>query len=319
MKKKKNIIIAGVAILLLTLNVKVYASSTTEQQSNSFSIPESSKILKYDAITNETTEVDMDEVKQAITSNYILQKNSELTLNSYNPFQTANMNTIARANSGTDIISDTSILPYIATCKITYNYNGKEQNCGTLSIVGKNLGLTAAHCVFDENNNALKEWKIYPGYNEKINGDKKYYGTVCGWSQVYYSSAWKENQENYKEDWAICILQSDVGNQVGYYGLKAFNDTSNLKDTEIRILGYPEEPSYGLFGRFQYSSYGKITDVYGNGIRTSARTYKGYSGGPILHSDNLIVGVLYGIDSNKKSRGAVITPDMINLITKLRQ
>lgn len=217
--RKKTFTILFILTIFFTFIINYNVEATEQIESdylNNEDLGSQEKIMKYDVLTNETTEVNMEELEQVISSKYSITNNTEYILNSYNPYtKNSSFNTtISPLSTSMSIITDTSILPYIATCKITYS----EGNLGTASIVGPSLALTAAHCVFDQDNNneVFKNWTIYPGYNEKITGDKKYYGTPCGWSQVYYSSNWM-SEHNYKDDWAICVLQSDVGNQVGYY------------------------------------------------------------------------------------------------------
>lgn len=222
-KKIFTILLITTIFFTVIINYKVDATEQAElDYPVNVDFNSQEKIMKYDAITNETTEVDMEELRAVISSKYNVRNSNEYVLDAYSPYmESSSANTMIQPlATGMDIVIDTSIRPYITTCKITYSGG----DLGTASIVGPNVGLTAAHCVFDkDNNNAVyKNWTIYPGYNEKISGDTKYYGTPCGWSQVYYSSNWM-SEHNYKDDWAICVLQSDVGNQVGYYRTKSIS------------------------------------------------------------------------------------------------
>lgn len=74
-----------------------------------------------------------------------------------------------------------------------------------------------------------------------------------------------------------------------------------------------------MSGKYQYRTDGKIDLVSGNGFRFTGYTMHGFSGGPILHSDDLIVGVVHGTDLNTdKPYGTAITVDMLDIITSLR-
>lgn len=83
-------------------------------------------------------------------------------------------------------------------------------------------------------------------------------------------------------------------------------------------MGYPSESAYGMSGKYLYRADGEINLVSGNGFRYSSWTMHGFSGGPILHSDDLIVGIHHGVNTSDDAFGKAITVDMINLITSLR-
>ncbi len=73
-----------------------------------------------------------------------------------------------------------------------YDSSG-EAHGGSGALVGKNLLLTAAHCVFDKyNNNATyTEWKALPGYNNGMLNN-----LASGWATVYYSNAWLSGHDH---------------------------------------------------------------------------------------------------------------------------
>lgn len=174
------------------------------------------KIMKYDARTNEITEVNMEELEQVLKMKKNINSEIPYSTMPYIPNEIYSDNAkINLFSTDRERVNNTSIYPYKQTCRIEY-YEEQiyEANAhrATASIVGPKVALTAAHCVFNENqNNAVyRNWTLYPGYN-----DGTYYGTACGWDQVYYSDNWMNNHTS-EDDWAICVLQSDVGNQIGW-------------------------------------------------------------------------------------------------------
>ena len=334
----KNKIIAIIliffAVLTLIVNYNVQAftkddinlltNKSTEQETlislANESIESGDKIMKYDARTNETTEVDMEELRNVIASKYTKnsRNSSSYILNSYNPNEknTITNPAIQPYSSGMEIVRDTSVYPNIAVCKV---FSGSSP-VGTAALIGPNSAITAAHCVFDTNNNdaIIPNWTIYAGYNEET-----YYGTPCGWDQVYYSETWKNNH-TYKNDWAICVLQSNLGDQVGYLGVEARTESSELKNKTVYALGYPVDLSLAIYGDVQYRTDGKINLVSDYGFRFDGWTTNGFSGGPVMDNDeykdyNVIVGV---VSSKEKDNNvpycAAITPEMADIVASLR-
>lgn len=125
---------------------------------------------------------------------------------------------------------------------------------------------------------------------------------------------------NYQYDWAICVLEEDVGNQIGWFGVQSYGSNSELNGTSVRVLGYPGDTKYGFDwdAKYQYQTGEKITSTNNRYFKYSGRTFGGFSGGPIIRSDNYIVGVHYGIESSTQQPiGVRITQEMINIIRDL--
>jgi V8-like Glu-specific endopeptidase len=308
------------SILIVNYNVEATNSEQTNITLNEILNTEE-KIMKYDAITNKTTEVDVEELKEIVTLQSNKNAEDNYSLTSYNPSLNSEVYSskipLVSLSSATtaERITNTSGFPYKVTCRVTSNDNNGGTHYGTASIVGPNAAITAAHCVFDSSNGnaVLRNWTLYPGYNGGT-----YYGTATGWSQVYYSSTWMNNH-SYEYDWAICVLQSDVGNQIGWYGVQSYGTNSEMNNLPVRVLGYPADPNYGFDSRYQYQTGEKITSVYNNYFRYSAWTFGGFSGGPIIRSDNYIVGVHYGVSGiGDQPTGVRITQNMIDIIRSLR-
>ncbi|MCI8362026.1 MAG: hypothetical protein HFJ41_02615 [Clostridia bacterium] len=214
------ILLITVTFLTLFFTSNVQATSLNEADAKLNEIMNTEdKIMKYDVRSDETTEVDIQELRQIIsrknystnishTEGYIPSKYIQSSL-------PKKETTAFFSSDSAQRITNTSVYPYIQTCRIkAYDGSVDEGHAiyGTASIVGPKAALTCAHCVFNDKKSNTKylNWTIYPGYN---NGT--YYGTACGWDTVYYSNTWMETHD-YEYDWAICVLQSDVGNQIGW-------------------------------------------------------------------------------------------------------
>ena len=171
------------SMLIMTSNVQAMTPKTTGPNLNEI-LETEEKIMMYDAKTDETKEVDVEELRQVLSSQNKARGGSFDSIAPYDPYANSNM----RQNEATPLAADsaervtnTYNFPNRVTCRIE-----SQEIYGTCAIVGPNVGLTAAHCVFnkDNGNAAYKNWTIYPGYN---NGT--YY--VVGIKYIIQASGWK--------------------------------------------------------------------------------------------------------------------------------
>lgn len=185
------------------------------------------KIMKLDAKTNEKTEVDMEEIKKKYEELEISGEASNL-LKAYVPKGVEVIQPRA-TSSYREIISDTSKFPYNIICKVVgFSAEGAEGGSGI--IIGRNLLLTAAHCVFDYDNGdeIYRNWVAHPGYNGKA--VTKY----SGWKSVYYSEAWFTTHDQ-SYDWALCVLEENLGDYVGYVApAQAYGTEAELVGLSVR-------------------------------------------------------------------------------------
>ncbi len=222
------------------INNGVKAASTEEINDEiSENLIVEDKIMKYDARTNEITEVSMEELQQINSMLKSTNGGNSYSLEAYNPDEyvytetttirdglgiTAASETLYREK-----ITDTTAFPYRVICKV-FGYDSKNvPHGGSGVLVGKNLLLTAAHCVFDKDNNnaAYISWKAFPGYNNGILNN-----LASGWATVYYSSAWF-NGHSSDYDWALCVLENDIGTNTGYLGAQVYGTSEEMVNLEV--------------------------------------------------------------------------------------
>lgn len=331
---KKNLILKFCTISLIVTVLSPFILTITSQatkveetkisETSAISLEPDEKIMKYNAITNETTEVNIEELRQKFSNNSKnINRNNAYTTSSCNEYlqkklprasniklnlpRTSNDLQVA-ASDNMSKVSNTSNLPNIATCKTISKYrNTNYISNGTATIIAPHVALTAAHCIWDMYDNDYKftDWVVYPGCNDGF-----YYGTKCGWVQVYYSSKWFETH-SYKYDWAICELGYNVGNEVGWVQVTCYPNNVGLLARNVTNLGYIES------GLDQYESKGRVISVFTDDYRTSASSVPGFSGGPILNSDNNLIGIIHGTDNLGQTIGVRITEDLIYLIKEV--
>lgn len=313
---KVSITIIAIVVLWLLLCVPKVSATDNILQDDFDNVvvekvqqPKKSKIVMYDSVTNQTTEINMTEVKNSILSTNNTNGGIVNHTEPYDPYPRKTiLNSIASYNDGLlHKVSDTSVFPHRVTCRISFDVYGAMKIASGF-LVGKNLLLTSAHCVMNEedNDNTFAEWVAWPGYNR---GD--YNGISSGWSKIIYPADWKNDHSTYN-DWCLCILNEDIGSQVGWFGCQSYGVNSEMKGLAVRNIGYPVDYNTGSI---QYYTIGNIQKVDNYTFTSGAASYGGMSGGPIARtSDNYAVGINRGDMSPTIGAGVRISQDIINLI-----
>ena len=323
----KHLIFTVISLFIMIFcNFLIVEATGNEENNNLLNEEEivEEKIMKYDRLTNEITEVNMEELKGVLKTK---SKGSEIyKTESYNPqtshkynifYRLENINPFSATSA--ERIYDTSKFPNNVTCRIYVNDSSGEKGIGTAAIVGRDIAITSAHCVFDEDdgNAQFQNWTLYPGYN---GGECQ--GSTATWTTAYYSSVWMDNH-SYDYDWAVCVLDKDVGDEVGWNGVMSYGSSTALNGTDVTVLGYPADYKYGFDsnGIYQYKTGANIISVNDRRFEYTGLTFEGFSGGPIRRNvDNLIVGIHYGFVGAFSTTpvGTRITSDIVNIILDLQ-
>ncbi len=198
-------------------------------------------------------------------------------------------------------------------CRLTINGG---LSSGTGFLVGPKLLLTAAHCIYDENNNIMPV-VFYPAYDNGSSHNEK----SSGWQTIYSYPTWRDNHENRAYDLALIELDWNMGDEFGWFGSQSYGTNPEMNGLSIKEYGFPK-----LVGnaKSQYYTKGSIQNTNDTYFHTTAVNYEGMSGGPILRSsDNYAVGLVSALIRNRNIFGNVtsfetygrrITQDIIDLI-----
>lgn len=136
---------------------------------------------------------------------------------------------------------------------------------GSGLLVGPRHVVTAGHCVFG------KGWATAISFTPGLNETARPYGSAHV-KRIYTVKEWTNNKDS-NNDFAMLILDRDIGNQVGWYGLMTPSDAF-LKKLTINVTGYPGDKG----GDKLYTMEGQVGRFDSEILKYSIDTYGGQSG-----------------------------------------
>ena len=181
-------------------------------------------------------------------------------------------------------IQDTSLFPYHAIGRIEIKFNNDSNTyAGTAFMISKNVAVTAAHCVYDKDKGLASSITIYPGA-EGLNNNP--YGSATTRNMLYPTVWASDNDKNY--DWAILCLNTDIGNNCGWMGIRKFDDYKACIGQDVTLSGYPVKDA--MVG-WQYCHSGNIEGASENLLTYKLDMTSGQSGCPVYMWDGYAIGV----------------------------
>lgn len=148
-------------------------------------------------------------------------------------------------------------------------------------MIGPAAVVTAAHVVHNTQyggNYYIESGRVFPAYADGTTP----YGSSSITKIILYD-AWTDDNDN-EYDWAIVELNSNIGDNVGWLGLKYQNATYN--GTSISINGYPNTVNNN-HTEVMYRSDGTISSSYTRLLRSNnTNLFNGMSGGPVYIYSN---------------------------------
>jgi V8-like Glu-specific endopeptidase len=120
--------------------------------------------------------------------------------------------------------------------------DGQYQRC-SFALVGRNLGLTNAHCMMDEKGQLVRSVKAYAvRHGNNPNGTARSFATATVdrvWRGLTYEPA---TPADYAKDWAIIRFTTNLGNLTGWLGNEGYGDGgSRMVGRVTNYIGYPED------------------------------------------------------------------------------
>lgn len=192
---------------------------------------------------------------------------------------------------------------------------------GTGFMIGPSAVATAAHVVYNTQYGGdyyAESGTVFPA---RADGSTPYGSSAITGIIVY--DAWTDDND-VEYDWAIIELNSNIGDSVGWLGLRY--QGSSYNDTSISINGYPSTVN-GNTTRIMYRSDGTISSSYTRLLRsTDTNLIGGMSGGPVyIYSSSsgytAIAIATSGVTTSsgsKYNRFVRITQDVYNDLVEYR-
>lgn len=204
-------------------------------------------------------------------------------------------------------LSSVSSLTYPYSAVVTFKTVGSLEGYGSGFVIGPNVVLTAGHCIVNENgivNNMRAVSQFGTQYSREY--------TI---KEIYYSAKYINNNiVNKNYDWAIVIVNGDIGSEIGWYGYEV---TNSLLSTNITVAGYTK---YDGSGWSLFKDNGTVMSITDYRIRYNANTIGGESGGPVFDINNIVQAVhTHGYatgDPNPLNSGTRINSLIFNLATE---
>ncbi|GHU61929.1 hypothetical protein FACS189418_2410 [Clostridia bacterium] len=195
------------------------------------------------------------------------------------------------------IVSNTTVSPYRKVVFLTATFPNGQSIIGTGNMISKNTVLTAGHCIYKASFGGwAKKVTVYPGYN----GRTAPYGSASS-TQLLSVSGWV-NHESYQHDMGAVILNKNIGNTVGWFGL-----TTQLANTAT-LSAYHQDQN-----KKQGTQTGNLMESDTNNVYYQLDSKAGSSGGGIYNASQQIFAI-NAYESNFRNMATRINAEKLSII-----
>ena len=212
-------------------------------------------------------------------------------------------------------VADTTRFPFSAIALlIGQDAAGRYYGC-TASIIGVNVALTAAQCIYDPQTKGFaNDILIIPGAD--VVGGKLFapFG-VAQAAQAFVPRGWIDSGGNELYDYGLVLLDRAVGMATGT--LAPVNlSLSSLASGAFRyvMLGYPADKEIGTQWGMVAQGFTNVSEVF---LGTDADITVGMSGAPLLsYQDLSIVGIML-FQSSTSNVARRVNSDFLTMLHKI--
>lgn len=281
---KRIISIVSVMLLLLS-GMTVYAQEIPQDNDGDSGVVQVEQLLEVDVVNGTERIVDLPE-----TATYSMVADTA-----------ASEMILERSIIGTDErtkVTNTTTSPYYAIAYLSITMEDGGTFRGTGFMISPNTMLTAGHCLKSSTSKA-KSVTVYPGRNgtskpitanmTKYYVDTKYTGSEADW------------------DYGIIVLDSNIGNTTGWFGLHGTSGSS-IGTTNITVTGYPGD----LAGYYMWTCGGTVSNITTNRFKHTADTAGGESGSPTYFYNSSYGNQVVGIHTHAGNYSRRITTTLVN-------
>lgn len=285
----KKITVLFTIFIILTSIILVQFTFAKTNISEKTSVNESEKMYIYERnlITKETTRREIDSYNNLSRT---LSNISNVSMEPYIPEGieevSENNNPISpRAIVGEDnrTLANTSQFPFSCIGYLSIN-NGAGR--GTAFMVDDNIAITAAHCVVGQD-----YIQFYPGSTV----DSHPYGEAWVTRYIWAGGEDYTGGVDFEDDWAILVLDTDVGDNSGWLGVSNMAEYPNGPSGWVGLLanvsGYPQDKGWD-----QWHAVGNILTATDKVLTIDTDTWMCNSGSPTYkyNGGHYAYGILVG-------------------------
>ncbi len=283
MRKKLSYIILTIA---MTMSLVTPVSAQTNNSNNNVQY-EGTMLKKYDLITGETSLVSMNDRISGINNG------SRQNTNAYVPSTMKggiSPNVIIGDDERTQV-TNTSSTPYYGIAQLEAVYTDSTAANGTGFMVSENVMLTVGHmCMSEKSNAPISSMTVNLGRNGST------IPTTAYVTSYYVCANYNYFGDDVKDDYAILILNSNVGNTTGWLGV-GYNSDSFFTNNNFTITGYPGDKTFATM----WKSSGKMSSCSTYELSYKIDMMGGQSGAPIYTYLSSSGYVAYGINAAETS------------------
>lgn len=337
MKKILSVILCCCLLLsggALTVNASIDRASSPiiEEQA-------AEEMMEFISVDNETGEISYEVLTYASETRAMSNGSVDNVRQAYIPESVKPIeitsDAISRGLIGDDErvkITGTTTFPYSAICY----FDTSDGGGGTAWMIGPNLAVTAAHCVYNDGSGTRDTitsfWAGKKGPGNGLFNWRNPFGETSVTSIKYpamyetFTGEDVESLERTRYDWAVLILEdSDLGYDTGWFG---FGWTSSYPEgEEYTITGYPFDTQNGIEAYYMYTDSGEVR----RGVTPDEKnlediilfhnvdTGEGQSGAPMYDSAYTVYGIQRKSHSYTANIAVRITNDIFVCLDRIEE